>query len=613
MKNLLCISLILFISLFVFSSAVSATEIILDTGHHHLGDDFKEELNSGNPEGLVYTVTFTLDPSMDIEDAELTLTGKSIIPGPTDEFLDKVYLNEKKIGSLNDYIPADTPDSAAVNITIPVHPSFFDHGTNTIEISSGSNANGSNYDDFEFYNLSLHLSEIESVTLEPPLKVAWTHEFPWRYIDGIPEIEILAADGVLYLDNGFGSYVTAIDAETGELLWDRKFEVFDQLDSMEYGDGVLFVIHFSTIDALNGKTGELLWSREYPDFWSNSLIFGNTLFVDMCIYNSYVAAIDTENGNLKWRYHLNTTDPGTGGRFSSEISDLRVNGNVLIFRYYTSGSDDGLIALNAKTGKEIWRYTKAQKEIWRYAGLGIPFLYEDMIYVDYEGDIIALSAESGEEVWKTNMGEWASIAGVKNDKLFISSYRPFILDANTGEILKELPDSRVFASSPVITDNYIYSTDEYYIKVFNSSTGEPVWGSSRIKGVVISDPVLYKDKLYLISSEGVLYAFEHGKEGLFFTRGLEGAAVLYFPLFAVAGMVLLLTKLVRKYENTTLVLGSWLIALVGVLLLSFIAIEPYIRTWEVLGILPFLIFCFLAVILLFGIAFLVYGIRKGRK
>jgi hypothetical protein len=78
-------------------------------------------------------------------------------------------------------------------------------------------------------------------------------------------------------------------------------------------------------------------------------------------------------------------------------------------------------------------------------------------------------------------------------------------------------------------------------------------------------------------------------------------------------MLLLLTILVRKYENKVLVFGSWLIALVGVLLLSFIAIEPYIRTLEVLGILPFLVFCSLAVILLFGVVFLIYGLRKRRK
>ena len=91
-KNSFTLALFLIVSLFVFISVASATEIVLDTEHHHLGDDFKEELNPGNPEGLVYTATFTLDTSVDIESAELTLTGRSILPGPTDEFSDKVYL-----------------------------------------------------------------------------------------------------------------------------------------------------------------------------------------------------------------------------------------------------------------------------------------------------------------------------------------------------------------------------------------------------------------------------------------------------------------------------------------------------------------------------------------
>lgn len=454
-KNLLHITLFLFASLFVFASVAEATEIVLDTEYHHLGDDFKEELNPSDPEGLIYTTTFTLDPSVDIENAELTLKGKSIVLGSTDEFLDKVYLNEIEIGILNDYIPAETPDSDSVKITIPIHTSLFDPGTNTIKISSGSNVNGSNYDDFEFYDLSLNLSEIEPLALTPPLKVAWTYEFPWRYIDGIPEIEILAADGVLYLDNGFGSYVTAIDAETGELLWDRKFEVFDQLDSMEYGDGVLFVIHFSTIDALNGKTGELLWSQEYPDFWSNPLIFGNTLFVTTS-YNSYVAAIDTGNGTLKWKHELNSTDSRTGSSGNCEIFGSQVNGNVIVFVYHVSSVNQGLIALDAKTGKEVWRYTNLAEYY------DDPFFYKDLIYIEDQGDIIALSSESGEEIWKKNIGDWGDIAEVKNNKLFIDSYRPVILDASTGEILKEFPCSELHISSSVITDKYIFHRPVQY-------------------------------------------------------------------------------------------------------------------------------------------------------
>jgi hypothetical protein len=130
---------------------------------------------------------------------------------------------------------------------------------------------------------------------------------------------------------------------------------------------------------------------------------------------------------------------------------------------------------------------------------------------------------------------------------------------------------------------------------------------------VLSEPTLYKDKLYLVSSDGILYAFNHGEGGLFFTRGLEDSAILYLPPIATAGMLLLLATLLRKNKNKALVFGSWLIALVGVLLLSFIAIQPYFIAWDVFGILTFLVLCALGVILLFGIAFLVSGIRKRRK
>ena len=58
-KNSLILALLLFFSLFASVSVASATDIVLDTEHHHLGDNFKEELNPGDPEGLVYTATFT--------------------------------------------------------------------------------------------------------------------------------------------------------------------------------------------------------------------------------------------------------------------------------------------------------------------------------------------------------------------------------------------------------------------------------------------------------------------------------------------------------------------------------------------------------------------------
>ena len=109
----------------------------------------------------------------------------------------------------------------------------------------------------------------------------------------------LVADDVLYLSEGaFGENgIIAVDAETGELLWSKEWSA-----DLGYKDGVLFAVHYPDIDALDAKTGELLWRKEYLDVrWSTPIIFGNTLFVSTP-EDRYVAAINTENGALRWKY-----------------------------------------------------------------------------------------------------------------------------------------------------------------------------------------------------------------------------------------------------------------------------------------------------------------------
>jgi len=204
---------------------------------------------------------------------------------------------------------------------------------------------------------------------------------------------------------------------------------------------------------------------------------------------------------------------------------------------------------------------------------------------------------------------------IKTDPSGNSSYKFIVLDANNGNVLKYPSSPAMSVSSAASTDEYAYSTMGCKINVLNSSTRKPVWSSSRIKGASISEPTLYKDKLYLVSADGALYAFEHGGGGLFFTEGLEDSAVLYFPPTATIGMLFLLVALLRKNKNRNraFVFGSWLIALVAVLLLSFIAIQPYFIAWDIFGILTFLVLCSLALILLLGIAFLIYGVRKEKK
>ncbi|MCW7074129.1 MAG: PQQ-like beta-propeller repeat protein [Methanophagales archaeon] len=88
-----------------------------------------------------------------------------------------------------------------------------------------------NYDNFEFYDLAMHLTETEPVTLEPPLKVAWTYEFSSPF--SAPPLPVsLIAENVVYLENDIS--IKAIDADTGELLWNKEWSA-----NLAYKDGVL--------------------------------------------------------------------------------------------------------------------------------------------------------------------------------------------------------------------------------------------------------------------------------------------------------------------------------------------------------------------------------------
>jgi len=521
---------------------------VLDAGHHHLGDGVKLKLTPADAEGTVYTKIFVLD-RIDGDTAGITLTTKNVVPIDTAGiglFHDQVYVNGNEVGKLNDYIEAKEQDNLPRSVTIYFSTKLLHSGENTITITSGSNADGTNYDDFEFSNLSVHIVETESVTLEPPLKTAWTYELSdWGSQQEPVQIQIIE-ENIIYLnDEG----IKAIDADSGKLLWSKG-----QNANLNYDNGVLYALHLPTIDALDAKSGKMLWSEKYSMAWNDmvpdgvsrgySAISADSLYVSTPS-DKYVFAIDTTNGNLKWVYELNTTEFGAGGENHYSLSNPAIIDDVVIFKYYVSHlsytgppieikpnepepepeqpmQKEGLIALSAKTGDKIWEYTDEVSDRFVYRNL---IYNNDLVYTGFsDGNIIALSSDSGEYVWKINVGDRIHSIVAESDKLFtgyiietnaLYSEKYTVVDAMSGEILPDVPDSIVGQDS-VIAGKYIYaaSRGKNNINIFDLKTGERIWVGGKTEGYDVSKPMVYKDKLYLISIDGKLYAFEHGTESV---------------------------------------------------------------------------------------------------
>jgi alcohol dehydrogenase (cytochrome c) len=137
-------------------------------------------------------------------------------------------------------------------------------------------------------------------------------------------------------------------------------------------DGVLFVESGASIQALSATTGEPLWqyTRSLPDGLHNGrdarikhlAIYGNTLYA--ITPDGHVIALEAKTGKLVWDHEVLTRDQGLhegevdGVAFHLDGGPLIAKGKLIFGTSLgiNTGGGNFIIALDAATGKEAWRF-----------------------------------------------------------------------------------------------------------------------------------------------------------------------------------------------------------------------------------------------------------------
>ncbi|HEY9205765.1 MAG TPA: hypothetical protein VIO58_07560 [Candidatus Methanoperedens sp.] len=115
------------------------------------------------------------------EDAFIISWGKENIWTLSDPSSSQKLFIIKEGGKLNVYPPPYSPEGpGATEVVISFDPGLLKIGNNTIKITSGSSKNGSNYDDFEFYQLELRGVRKTGWTLSGRILVGNEPIFPAR-------------------------------------------------------------------------------------------------------------------------------------------------------------------------------------------------------------------------------------------------------------------------------------------------------------------------------------------------------------------------------------------------------------------------------------------------
>ena len=163
------------------------------------------------------------------------------------------------------------------------------------------------------------------------LQLAWMRAMD----EGPQEIRPLVYDGVMYIAHPNADHIQALDATTGDMIWDYERELpadlreYVQLGGRTrhlaiYGDSIFHLTADAYLLALDAQTGEVQWESQMADYrdgithssgamiMKGQVVTGRTCSPSSLDARCFIAAHDPTDGQELWRTYTaaGADDPG---------------------------------------------------------------------------------------------------------------------------------------------------------------------------------------------------------------------------------------------------------------------------------------------------------------
>jgi outer membrane protein assembly factor BamB len=355
----------------------------------------------------------------------------------------------------------------------------------------------------------------DGVSTEKGLPVKWSpagENLAWKAPYGGRSAPIVMADRV-YLQNSVGNgaslqeRVMCLDADTGKLLWEHRFNVFNSdvpphrvgwaSPSGDPATGNVYAMGVGgTLTAL-GRDGKVIWERFLTEdfgLWTthggrtgSPVIDGELVIVsgptegwgEEAQRRHRFMAFDKKTGATVW-----VSSPG--GRpydttYAPPIVTV-INGTRLLI----SGAGDGAVhAMKPQTGEPVWKYVMAKRGI--NTGVVVK-------------GTTAIVTHSEENLDTSEMGLIAAIDASAKGEL------------GKGQTKWAVKGFQGGFSSPVIDGDRIYQVDNgANLFAFDVNTGKQLW-MLNLGTIQKSSPVLGDGKLYVGTENGKFFILKPGPD-----------------------------------------------------------------------------------------------------
>jgi outer membrane protein assembly factor BamB len=318
-------------------------------------------------------------------------------------------------------------------------------------------------------------ANLDGIVKDASFKKAWDQPIPlvWERKLGSAFSSFALVDGKLYTcGTKSGKQVLhCLNADTGEPIWENAFE---QEYREENGDGTRATptVHDGRVYILgahgrllcaDAKTGDKIWDKQFSHkpSWAYSgsvLIEGDLAIASGGAEDGALVAFNKKTGAPAWKTGTDPAGYATPYPFT-------FNGK----RYIAGFLGNSAIAVEAQTGREVWRLP--WKTDWD-VNAAMPILHNDHMFV-------SSGYQTGCGLYKlTAAGDRIGSTEVWKSKVLLNKFQ-----------------------SPILFDGKLYSSDQRGLRCVDFMTGKQEWEAGRIK----DSPLIIADgHIILLTEKGQL-------------------------------------------------------------------------------------------------------------
>jgi outer membrane protein assembly factor BamB len=288
-----------------------------------------------------------------------------------------------------------------------------------------------------------------------------------------------------------------------------------------------------TVFALRRSDGTVLWERvvreELPHegthptgTWASASAATDGELVFAHFGSRGLYALDG-SGNVVWEKDLGDMAVKLGfGEGSSPAL-----GRDRLFVQWDHEGDSFLVALDRKTGRELWRQKRDERTSWA-TPLVVEHAGRAQVVTSATNRVRSYDAATGDVLWETpGMTQNAIPTPVHADGLVIltSGFRGnALLAVKLAEAKGDLSASpavawRLDRDTPYVPSPLLYGNELYFLKgnngllsCFDAKTGERLYGPERLEGVpnVYASPLGADGRIYVAGREGATAVVQRG-------------------------------------------------------------------------------------------------------